>query len=58
MIDGTVKLAEFGLTRELTKDDTHTSNQVGTKIYMAPEVFAGTPYGLEADIFALGILLN
>ena len=58
MIDGLVKLADFGLTKELTKDDTHALTAVGTKNYMAPEVFAGTRYAKDADIFSLGILLN
>ena len=58
MLDCSVKLADFGLTRELTKDDTHTIAQVGTKNYMAPEVFAGNRYAHDADIYSLGILLN
>ena len=60
MIDGTVKLADFGLTKELhPKDATSYANTtVGTKNYMAPEVFAGRRYAQEADIFSLGILLN
>ena len=60
MIDGTVKLADFGLTKELhTKDaTTHANTTVGTKNYMAPEVFAGKRYAKESDIFSLGVLLN
>ena len=60
MIDGTIKLADFGLTKELHPNGgtSYAMTAVGTKIYMAPEVFAGTRYAKDADIFSLGILLN
>ena len=59
MIDGTVKLADFGLTKELHPNaTTHANTTVGTKNYMAPEVFVGKPYAKDADIYSLGILLN
>ena len=46
MIDGTVKLADFGLTKELHPDisKSYAMTTVGTKNYMAPEVFAGRRY--------------
>ena len=44
MIDGTIKLADFGLTKELTEYITCAHTTVGTKNYMAPEVFAGKRY--------------
>jgi len=46
MIDGTVKLADFGLTKELhpKKSISFALTTVGTKNYMAPEVFAGRRY--------------
>ena len=46
MIDGTVKLADFGLTKELRPMDSnsYTTAAVGTKKYMAPEVFEEKRY--------------
>ena len=44
MIDGTVKLADFGLTKELTVNISCAHTAVGTKNYMAPEVFLEKRY--------------
>jgi cGMP-dependent protein kinase len=52
--DGYAKLIDFG-TAKLIKDRTYTV--VGTAHYMAPEVIKGTGYGLEADIWSLGVIL-
>ena len=56
MIDeeGYTKLIDFG-TSKLIKDRTYTV--AGTAHYMAPEVISGTGYGLEADLWSLGIML-
>ena len=33
------------------------SSQTGTRMYMAPEIFAGRPASIQTDIYALGVLL-
>ena len=50
MIDGTLKLADFGLMKELA----HSHSNAIT----SPNVIAGKSYSKDADIFSLGILLN
>ena len=35
----------------------HLTAGVGTPLYMAPELFVGTTYGLKADVFSFGVVL-
>ena len=65
-----IKLADFGLARQyvsmrfgplvggqswIMQYTTYMASQVGTPLFMAPEVFAGH-YTLKADIFSLGVI--
>jgi len=65
--DGTVQLGDFGLARMLSglpaMDDesivplaSHTGG-LGTPTYASPEQLAGGSYGVEVDIYALGVVL-
>ncbi|KAJ8034670.1 Eukaryotic translation initiation factor 2-alpha kinase 1 [Holothuria leucospilota] len=55
-----VKIGDFGFSRKIIcreeKDD-ELSSDVGTALYMAPEVKDGNDYDTKADMFSLGILL-
>ncbi len=51
--DGTVKVADFGVTRFLGSRMSH----VGTPGYMAPEVILEKGYSQKTDIYAFGIIL-
>jgi serine/threonine protein kinase len=53
--DGHVKLADFGLSRELGEDET-ARTMCGTFEYLAPEMVLKRPYSFEVDWWALGIL--
>ena len=63
--EGTAKLADFGLAKELTDTDasaigglTATTDQFGTAYYLAPErMVPGNPCGPQTDVFSLGVLL-
>jgi hypothetical protein len=59
--DGTPKVTDFGLAKELHADRqrTQTGQVVGTPGYMAPEQARGQSrqIGPPADVFALGVLL-
>jgi serine/threonine protein kinase len=53
----TLKMFDFGLCRELPEEcpDEHKTfrmSGVGTRRYMAPEVYLGLPYNLKADIYS------
>lgn len=53
--DWNVKVADFGLTRFLTEKKIMT--QVGTPMWMAPEIIMGKKYTEKADVYAFGIIL-
>lgn len=59
----TVQLFDFGLCRELpdekpVQDKTFHMSGVGTKRYMAPEVFLGKHYNLKADVYSWTIVFH
>ncbi|XP_032940475.1 serine/threonine-protein kinase PAK 3-like [Catharus ustulatus] len=55
-MDGSVKLADFGLCAQLSPERSKRSSRVGTPGWMAPEVVRGEAYGPEVDIWSLGIV--
>lgn len=61
--DGVAKIFDFGLCIELKEKyrepgtDSFKLSKAGTKRYMAPEVFAGKPYNLSADVFSFATLM-
>ena len=50
------KLVDFGLTSILGPGQTQ-NEPLGTLEYCAPEIILGKNYGLEIDIWSLGIIL-
>lgn len=55
---GEVKLADFGIAKDLTEADlTNTGFVVGTPSYLAPELLKGQRADHRADLYAVGVLL-
>jgi tRNA A-37 threonylcarbamoyl transferase component Bud32 len=54
--DGTVKIADFGLTHVATSALTQDMRELGTPAYMSPEQINGRPLDTRADLFSLGVL--
>jgi serine/threonine-protein kinase len=54
--DGTVKLADFGITHVATSALTLDMRELGTPAYMSPEQVNGKVLDSRADLFSLGVL--
>ncbi|CAL6024114.1 Kinase [Hexamita inflata] len=52
----TIKVGDFGLCRLLEENQIAKTN-VGTPLYMAPELLLNTPYNEKVDIWSLGCIL-
>lgn len=56
--DGTVKIADLGLMKELTKEGlTRADVLLGTAQYLPPEYVKAGQFGAQGDLYALGIIL-
>ena len=55
--DGGLKLIDLGVARLRQFDEGESLEVPGTRSYMAPELFTGTPADESSDIFALGVTI-
>ncbi|VDP17021.1 unnamed protein product [Onchocerca flexuosa] len=55
--DGVAKISDFGFCGQLSIDIPQRRSLVGTPYWMSPEVISRLPYGTEADIWSLGIMV-
>lgn len=55
-LNGQVKIADFGLVREVSPDQDSLTSMVGTSYWMAPEVIQRKFYGQKVDIWGLGCI--
>jgi serine/threonine-protein kinase len=60
--DGCAKVADFGIAKSLEPllpgdDQTATNMLLGTPAYLAPERIEGQPATVQADLYALGVVL-
>jgi serine/threonine protein kinase len=56
-LDGRVRLGDFGVAKQLMHEGPAAGTIVGTVFYMAPEQIAGEDYGLNIDLFSMGVVL-
>lgn len=54
--DSNIKIADFGFAKKCLKPNSLTT-QCGTPGYVAPEILEGTPYGTQADMWSLGVIV-
>ena len=55
--DGRIVLMDFGASHEADERTRATIGAAGTPLYLAPELWQGTPPSIQSDIYALGVLL-
>ncbi len=55
--DGMAKLADFGVSKQLSTVQSKCETTIGTPYWMGPEVIADGRYNAKADIWSLGITL-
>ena len=53
---GEIKLADFGVSVQLTQNKRKRKTVIGTPYWMAPEVIKGKEYDTNVDIWSLGIM--
>mmetsp|Transcript_31072 Transcript_31072/g.51513 ORF Transcript_31072/g.51513 Transcript_31072/m.51513 type:complete len:670 (-) Transcript_31072:141-2150(-) len=51
------KLADFGVSRNMSEQTMLVETVAGTPFYMSPEMLAGRGYAEPADVWALGVVL-
>ena len=51
-----VKLGDFGVAGVMEHTNANRDTQVGTPLYMPPEMFKENSYDTKADVWSLGVL--
>ena len=55
--DPGLKIADLGVSRQVSEDTQFLRTLFGTPLYASPEICEGTPYDEKTDIWTLGVLL-
>jgi len=55
--DDTIKLGDFGISKDLNHTLDKASTCVGTPCYLSPELCQDVPYSFKSDVWALGCLV-
>ncbi|GMH92460.1 hypothetical protein TrVE_jg6723 [Triparma verrucosa] len=56
-VDGKVKLADFGISKNLNSTKELAQTFTGTFLYMSPERIASKDYDIKADVWSMGLML-
>ncbi|KAJ1634493.1 kinase-like domain-containing protein [Pavlovales sp. CCMP2436] len=51
------KLGDLGVARVLAADVLMAETMIGTPYYLSPELVQGLPYGVQSDVWSLGVVL-
>ena len=58
MDDLKVKIGDFGISKQLNYINEYAKSQIGTMLYMAPEIINGEKYNNKVDIWSLGCIIQ
>ena len=56
--DNSIKIGDFGISKQLQSENEYAKTQTGTMIYMAPEIINGEKYNNKVDIWSLGCIIH
>lgn len=58
--DGCAKISDFGLAKLVEEDDLKNNSllrtNVGTPVYMSPQILMGEAYSIKCDVWSLGVI--
>jgi len=52
-----VKLGDFGIARTIDSWSAQVQTQIGTPLYLSPEICNHEPYGVKSDVWSLGVVI-
>lgn len=55
--DGSIKVTDFGFCAQVSAQVPRRKSLVGTPYWLSPEIISRQPYGPEADIWSMGIMI-
>ena len=55
--NNSIKIGDFGISKQLNKNNKYAKTAIGTDNYMAPELISGKKYNNKVDIWALGCIV-
>jgi 5'-AMP-activated protein kinase catalytic alpha subunit len=56
--NGRIKIADFGVSRQLNNESDRMTEQCGTPAYIAPEILKDKGYdGFKVDVWSAGVCL-
>ena len=56
--DEKIKIGDFGIAKQLNNANEYAKTQVGTMLYMAPEIINGEKYNNKVDMWSLGCIIH
>lgn len=56
--DNSIKIGDFGISKQLDSEKEYAKTQTGTMLYMAPEIINGEKYNCKVDIWSLGCIIH
>ena len=56
--DDSIKIGDFGISKQLKSKNEYAKTRIGTMLYMAPEIINKNKYNKKVDIWSLGCIIH